>query len=80
MEQRTPSTIGCQGKRNIITKPGAKQFILTLGNDEKYVFQELWGHKNFENVMHFTLVEAQLQGDEEFSLSKDELTAFLACA
>jgi len=72
-----PSTIGRQGKRNIIsTKPGTKRFILARVNDEKDVFQELWGHQNFENVMHFTLAEAQRQEDEAFSLSKNELTAF----
>ena len=54
-----PCTTGCQGKRNILsTKPGTKRFILACVNDEKDVFQELWGHQNFENVMHFTLAEA----------------------
>ena len=45
-------------------------------NDEKDVFQELWGHQNFKNVMHFTLAEARRKGDEAFFLSKDEFTAF----
>ena len=40
------------------------------------MFQELWGHQNFENVMHFTLAEALRDGGEAFSLSKDEFTAF----
>ena len=40
------------------------------------MFQELWGHQNFENVMHFTHAEAQREGDEAFFLSKDEFTAF----
>ena len=72
-----PCTTGCQGKRNILsTKPGTKQFILACINDEKDVFQELWGHQNFENVMHFTLTEAQREGDEAFFLSKDEFTTF----
>ena len=40
------------------------------------MFQELWGHQNFENVMHFALAEARREGDETFPLSKDEFTAF----
>ena len=66
-------------KENNVTsrKPGTKRFILAPVNDEKDVFQELWGHQIFENIMHFILAEAQRQGDEGFSLSKDELTAFL---
>ena len=40
------------------------------------MFQELWGHQNFENVMHFTLAEARRKEDEAFPLSKDEFTAF----
>ena len=40
------------------------------------MFQELWGHQNFENVVHFTLAEAPRKGDEAFSLFKDEFTAF----
>ena len=72
-----PCTTGRQGKRNILsTKPGTKRFILARVNDEKDVFQELWGHQNFENVMHFTLAEARREGDEAFFLSKDEFTAF----
>ena len=72
-----PCTTGRQRKRNILsTKPGTKRFILARVNDEKDVFQELWGHQNFENVMHFTLAEARREGDEAFSLSKDEFTAF----
>ena len=68
---------GRQGIRNFLsTKPGTKRFILACVNDEKDVFQELWGHQNFGNVMHFTLAEAQREGDEAFSLSKDEFTAF----
>ena len=54
-----PCTTGRQGKRNILsTKPGTKRFILARVNDENDVFQELWGHQNFENVMHFSLAEA----------------------
>ena len=72
-----PCTSGHQRKRNILsTKPGTKRFILARVNDEKDVFQELWGHQNFENVMHFALAEARREGDEAFSLSKDEFTAF----
>ena len=68
---------GRQGKRNILsTKPGTKRFILARVNDEIDVFQELWGHQNSENVMHFTLAEARREGDKAFSLSKDEFTAF----
>ena len=71
-----PCTTGRQGKRNILsTKPGTKRFIFAGVNDEKDVFQELWGHQNFENVMHFTLAEARRE-DEAFFLSKDEFTAF----
>ena len=41
------STIGRQGKRNIIsTKPGTKRLIIARVNDEKDVFQELWEHQN----------------------------------
>ena len=70
-------TTGRQGKRNILsTKPSTKRFILARVNDENDVFQELWGHQNFENVMHFTLAEAQRKGDEAFFLSKDVFTAF----
>ena len=77
MEQRISLYNGRQGKRNILsTKPGTMRFILARVNDEKDVFQELWGHQNFENVMHFTLTEARREGDEAFSLSKDEFTAF----
>ena len=72
-----PCTTGRQGKRNILSaKPGTKRFILACVNDEKDKFQELWGHQNFENVMHFTLAETRREGDEAFSLSKDEFTAF----
>ena len=54
-----PCTTGHQGKRNIFsTKPGTKQFILARVDKEKDVFQELWRHQNFENVMHFALAEA----------------------
>ena len=54
-----PCTTERQGKRNILsTKPGTKRFILARVNDKKDVFQELYGHQNFENVMHFTLAEA----------------------
>ena len=71
-----PCTTGRQGKRNILsTKPGTKQFIFARVNDEKNVFQELWGHQNFENVMHFTLAEARRE-DEAFFLSKVKFTAF----
>ena len=53
-----PCTTEHQGKRNIlITKAGTKRFILARVNDQKNVFQELWRHQNFENVMHFTLAE-----------------------
>ena len=72
-----PCTTGRQGKRNILsTKPGTKRFILARVNDETDVFPELWGHQNFENVMHFTLAEVRREGDKAFSLSKDEFTAF----
>ena len=72
-----PCTTGRQGKRNILsTKPGTKRFILARVNDEKNVFQELWEHQNFENVMHFTLAEARREEEKAFSLSKDEFTAF----
>ena len=72
-----PCTTGRQGKRNILsTKPGTNRFILARVNDEKDVFQELWGHQNFENVMHFTLAKARREGDEAFSLCKGEFTAF----
>ena len=72
-----PCKTGRQGKRNIlITKPGTKRFILARVNDKKDVFQELWRHPNFENVMHFTLAEARREGDKAFSLPKNEFTAF----
>ena len=77
MEQRTSLYNRTSRKKNILsTKPGTKQFILAHVNDEKEVFQELWGHQNFENVMHFTLAEVQRERDEAFSLSKDEFTTF----
>ena len=54
-----PCSTGRQGKRSILsTKPGTKRFILAQAKDEKDVCQELWGHQNLENVMHFTLAEA----------------------
>ena len=69
-----PCTTGRQGKRNILsTKPGTKRCILARVNDEKDVFQELWGHQNFENVMRFTLAEARREGDVK-------LSAALKCA
>ena len=72
-----PCATGRQGKRNILsTKPRTKRFILSPVNGEKDVFQELCGHQNFENVMHFTLAEVQREGDKAFPLSKDEFTAF----
>ena len=49
---------------------------MPLANDKKDIFQELWEHQNFENVMNFTLAETQQQEDKAFSLSKDELNAF----
>ena len=75
--KKPPCTTGRQGKRNILnTKSSTKRFILTRVNDEKDVFQELWENQNFENVMHCTLAEALREGDEAFSLSQDEFTAF----
>ena len=72
-----PCTTERQGKRNILsTKPGTKRFILARVNDEKDVFQKLWGHQNFENVMHFTLAEVRREEDEAFFLSKDKFAAF----
>ena len=72
-----PCATGRQGKRNILrTKRGTKRFILTRVNDEKDVFQELWGRQNLENVMHFSFAEARKEGDEALSLSKDKFTAF----
>ena len=72
-----PCITGHQGKRNILsTKSGTKRFILARVNDKKDMFQELWGHQNFENVMHFTLAEARREEDEAFPLSKDAFTAF----
>ena len=77
MEQRTSLYNTTQGKRDILsTKPGTKRFMFVRVNDEKDVFQELWGRQNFENVMHFTLAEVRREGDEAFSLSKNEFTAF----
>ena len=74
MEPRTPSATGHQERRNIIsTKPGTMRFILACVNDKKDVFQELWGHQNFNNIMNFTLAEAQRQEDEAFSLSKKQV-------
>ena len=50
--------------------------MLARVNDGIDVFQELWGHQNFENIMHNALAEKRRQGDGQFSLSKHELTAF----
>ena len=64
-----PCTTGRQGKRIILrTKPGIKRFILALVNDGKDVFQELWEHQNFANVMHFSFAETRREGHEAFSL------------
>ena len=41
------------------------------------MFQKLWGHQKFENVMDFTLAEAQRQEHEAFLLSKDGLNALI---
>ena len=77
MEQRTSLCNRTSGKKKYSQyETGTKRFILARVNNEKDVFQELWGHQNFENVMHFTLAEARTEGDEAFSLSKDEFTAF----
>ena len=77
MEQKTSLYNRTSGKKNILsTKPGTKRFILARVNDKKDVFQELWGHQNFENLLHFTLAKARREGDEAFFLSKDEFTAF----
>ena len=63
-----PCTTGRQGKRNVISmKPGTELFILARVNDEKDVFQELWGHQILENIMHFILAKARRQGDGKFS-------------
>ena len=75
-----PCTTGRQGKRNILsTKPGTKRFILARVNDEKDMFQELWGHQNFENVMHFTVAEARKEEDEAFFCPRTSLPHFLVC-
>ena len=77
-DKEPPNITGRRGRRNIIsTKPGTKRFILARVNNEIDVFQELWGQKNIQNILKFTLSEAQRQGDVAFSLSKDELYAFL---
>ena len=72
-----PTQNGRASKRNIIkTRPGTKQFILARVDNAKDVFQELWGHRNIEHIMEFTIAEARRQGDSEFSLRKEELDAF----
>ena len=72
-----PPQNGRTSKRNIIqTRPDTKQFFLARVDNAKDVFQELWGHRNIDHIMKFTIAEARRQGDSNFSLRNKELEAF----
>ena len=67
-------------EKNILsTKPGTKRFILARVNDEKDVFQELWGHQNFENVMHLLLLKREGKEMKHFFCPRTSLPHFLVC-
>ena len=67
--------------KNILRhRGGPKQFILTKVNDEMDIFHELFGPSTLESILKNTLAEAKRQGFKDFTLTLDELTAFLGLA
>lgn len=65
-------------RRNIIRqRGGSKQFIQARVDSVSDIFHELFGHDVVEIIHKHTLEEARRQGDESFSLTQDEISAFL---
>lgn len=76
-ESRASST-GRTARKNIVQNPGgAKRFILARANNPIDVFFELWGPTTFADICEKTIQEARLQRDKDFSMSVEELKAFL---
>ncbi|CAK8681857.1 unnamed protein product [Clavelina lepadiformis] len=55
---------------------GTKPFFLARVDNAKDVFQELWGQKNIDHIMEYTIAEARRQRDSKFSSRNEELQAF----
>lgn len=56
---------------------GPKQFIRLRADNELDVFMELFGPNTLETILRHTKKEAEIQGISEFSLTIEELHAFL---
>ena len=77
-KNRPPNADGRTSRHNIMrTRPRTKQFIFPRVSTVLGVFKELWGHQNFECILRFTIAEALRQGNTTFSISRQELDAFI---
>lgn len=80
-KETNASTNGRRSSKNILRhRGGSKQFILSRIDDELDIFSELFGPNTLESIRNYTLAEANRQGIDDFTLTMDELQAFLGLA
>lgn len=69
---------GRMPRKHIVRVPGGpKRFILARADNPIDVFFELWGQSTFADICKKTIQEAKRQSDKDFSVTVEELKAFL---
>ena len=64
--------------RNVIRhNPGVTRFMMNRVDEEKDIFLELFGRNWIRHIRDFTIAEARKQGNDNFSLTDEELLSFI---